>query len=75
MYGSNEGPTIKIFHDTTMVHCAEECSKDKSCGSFVWIPDESQCELNQARIPNGKATIGVVFCSRTKTGKINFKII
>ena len=75
MYGSNEGSAIKVLHDTTMAHCAKECSKDKACGSFVWIPEDSECELNYARIPNGNATIGVVFCSRAKKGKINFKII
>ena len=69
MYGSVQGPALKIFHDTTMAHCTEECIKDQLCWSFVWIPEQSQCELNKVRIPNGKATIGVIFCSSTKKGK------
>ena len=69
MYGSVQGPALNIFHDTTMAHCAEECTKHESCRSFVWIPEQSQCELNEVRIPNEKATIGVIFCSSTKKGK------
>ena len=68
MYGSGEGPALKILHHTTMDRCAEACSNDQVCLSFEWIPEQSQCELNKVRIPKGKASIGVVFCSRTRKG-------
>ena len=73
MYGTSQGPALKILYHTTMAHCAEKCSTDQACLSFEWIPDQEQCELNKARIPVGKATIGVVFCSRTGKGKNKIK--
>ena len=73
MYGIVKAPALKVLHDTTMALCAKKCSKEKSCMSFEWIPDQSQCELNKARVPSANATIGVVFCSSTNRGKTRIK--
>jgi hypothetical protein len=76
MYGRINGPgRIEDLQQTTMAICTEKCSYEELCGSLEWIPSEKKCYLNQQKIPNGEATMGVIFCSRTtKKSKRNLKL-
>ena len=71
MYGSmTEAGKLKEFEKITMEICAEKCTQNKICRSFEWIPLQDKCYLYPQRLPTGKATSGVIFCSSTKKGKI-----